>query len=82
MTTEERIAHIGQLIEGIRGGWSLLSVELDARIAELTEQLINNDNEQTRGRIKALLEVKKLPESLLSEREGLSAALSDQDAAD
>lgn len=82
MTTEERIAHIGQLIEGVRHGWSLVAIEIDIRIAELTEQLINNDNEQTRGRIKALLEVKKLPESLVSEREGLGAALSDQDAAD
>jgi hypothetical protein len=78
---KERIAHIGQGLDAIKSGWPFLLSEINERIASLTEQLINNDNEQTRGRIKALLEIKELPESLQSEREGIGAALSEMDAA-
>lgn len=81
MTPDERIAHINKVLTGLPA-WSDLMVEIDARIADLTEQLINNDNEQTRGRIKALRDVKGLPEALYTEREGISAALADEAAAD
>lgn len=82
MTNEERIAYIGQALTSLQPGWSYLVHELDARIAELTEQLISNDNEQVRGRIKALLDVKNLPETLRYEQEGMRVALSEQDATD
>ena len=77
MSIEGRIAEVSAGLEAMRPGWPFLSAEVDRRIGELTEQLINNDNEQTRGRIKALLEVKNMPAALQSEREGLSAALAD-----
>lgn len=82
MTPQERDEHITRVLDGVRAGWGAFEVELSTRIAELTEQLINNDNEQTRGRIKALLDVKRLPEALQSEREGIRAALAEQAAAD
>jgi hypothetical protein len=77
MDGTQRVDEIGAGLESLRSGWPFLLGEVNRRIAELTEQLINNDNEQTRGRIKALLEVKNLPASLQAEREGLSAALAD-----
>ena len=82
MTTEERIAHIGKTLDAIQIGWPMLRAELQQRADDLTEQLVNNDNEQTRGRIKQLREVMNLPETLAQERQGLSAALAEQAAAD
>lgn len=77
MSVEGRINEVSAGLEAIRHGWPFLCAEVDRRIGELTEQLINNDNEQVRGRIKALLEVKNLPSSLQAERDGLSAALAE-----
>lgn len=82
MTPDERISQINRTLEAVRTGWPLLAEEIDTRLGELTEQLINNDNEQTRGQIKALRWVKELPVSLQSTRDGMSAALADQAAAD
>lgn len=75
---EERLNTIQRGLADLRSGWPFLLSEVNARIATLTEQLINNDNEQTRGRIKALLEVKELPEALQSECDGIRAALSEE----
>jgi hypothetical protein len=77
MSVEARVNALSAGLESIRPGWQFIAGEVDRRIGELTEQLINNDNEQTRGRIKALLEVKNLPSSLQAERDGLSAALAE-----
>jgi hypothetical protein len=57
-------------------------VLLNARISELTENLINNDNEQTRGAIKELRRLRDMPETLVHEREGISADLPDEGSAD
>ena len=81
-TAEERVSQITRLIESIRGGWPLLAEEINDRISALTEQLINNDNEQTRGAIKELRRLRDMPESLIHERDGISAALADEAAAD
>jgi hypothetical protein len=78
----ERIAQIARTLDAIRSGWPLLVEEIDDRISALTEQLINNDNEQTRGAIKELRRVRDMPDSLNQEREGIQAALADQAAAD
>ena len=80
--SDERIAQINRTLEAVKQGWPLLAEEIDARLSELTEQLINNDNEQTRGQIKALRWMKELPASLQSQRDSMSAALADQAAAD
>lgn len=78
----ERISQITRTLDAIRNGWPLLAEEIDARLGELTEQLINNENEQTRGQIKALRWMKDLPVALAQERGGISADLSDKDSAD
>lgn len=78
---QERINHLTDAIEAMRPGWRYIRQELQALAASYTEQLVNQDSEQTRGRIKALRELMELPETLQSERDGMSAALSDMDAA-
>ena len=82
MTTEERIAHIDAALEGLRHGWAFAAFEVESRIETLIEQLINNDNERTRGAIHELRRLMDLPESLRLEREAFSAALAEQAAAD
>lgn len=82
MTPKERIEDIDQTLTAIKSGWPRIVAELENMLEGLTESLVSEDNEQTRGRIKALRVVKELPEMLFSERSGLEAALSEQDAAD
>lgn len=82
MIPEERISHIQRTLEAIKSGWPVMKAHFDDRIEALTEQLINNDNEQTRGAIKELRRLRDMPESLAQEREGISAALAEQAAAD
>lgn len=82
MTAEDRLGEIATWLEAVKGAWPLLSAELERRIAEHTTALISADNEQTRGRIKALRELLELPKTLDDERQGISAGLSESDPAD
>jgi len=82
MTPSERLAYIDKVLSACKDAWPVLMVEVDSKIGALTEQLISSDNEQTRGRIKALCDLKELPVSLAQERDGIRAALSEEDAAD
>lgn len=79
---EERIAFIGEASEALRVGWKYLVHELDSKLADLTEQLINNDSERIRGQILAMRWVKDLPAMLQTERVGLSEAITEQAASD
>lgn len=80
MTPEQRIEQISAGLESIRGGWPFLSQLFKEEAERLTVELIGQDNEQTRGRIKALRELMELPETLQQEREGISAGLADAPA--
>jgi hypothetical protein len=77
---KQRINHIGQGLQAIQSGWPFLLGELETRIKELTASLINNNDEQTRGQIKALIAITELPQTLATERESMSDALSEMDA--
>ena len=77
MQPQDRINQIDQALEAIRIGWPFLLVEMNERIDTLTQSLIAQDNEQTRGRIKALRDLKELPETLNQERESIRAGLAD-----
>lgn len=81
MTPHERLAQISATLDAIRPGWPVLSVEIAKRIDDLTLQLIGQNDEQTRGRIKELRNLLDFPVSLQQERDGISAELSDQDSA-
>jgi hypothetical protein len=77
MTPEARLSQISQTLEAVRSGWpSFLSV-LQEKADRLTLDLIGQDNEQTRGRIKQLRELMELPEALQQERDGINAGLAE-----
>lgn len=83
MNPEDRIAQIQRTLEAIQNGWPSVLAVLNQRIADMTEQLINNDNEQTRGAIKELRRLAEMPASLVQERDWLSTAeLPQTDSAD
>ena len=77
MNPAERINQIDQALVAIQTGWPFLLAEINERIDSLTQSLIAQDNEQTRGRIKALRDLKELPETLKQERESISAGLAE-----
>lgn len=78
---EARVGQIGYALDALRGAWPAISAEVQARINHLVNNLISKDSEQERGAIKELRNLLNLPETLQQEREGLTAALSDEDAA-
>lgn len=80
MNAEDRIVEITRTLDSIQSAWPVLAVELQKKIDRLVLDLISQDNEQTRGRIKALRDLKGLPETLHSEREGIKAGLADAPA--
>lgn len=77
MTAEERIEQINRTLEAIRTGWPFFMAVMQEKADRLTLDLIGEDNEQRRGRIKQLRELMELPETLTSERSGLSAGLAE-----
>ena len=77
MQPAERVNQIDRSLTAIQNGWPFLLAEINERIDTLTLSLIAQDNEQTRGRIKALRELKELPETLKQERESISAGLAE-----
>lgn len=81
MTPEQRANEISQWLESSKTAWPFFAEEIGRRIAEHTADLIGTDNEQTRGRIKALAAVLDLPETLRSECDGIRAGLSEEDPA-
>lgn len=80
MNAEDRVKQIQKTLEAIQNGWPFYLALINERLASLTEALINNDNEQTRGAIKELRRLAEMPASLAQERDQLSSALSEQDA--
>lgn len=80
--SKERLEYIAEFLTQTKNAWPLVVAEIDVKVSELTARLINEDDEQIRGRIKALLDMKELPKTLFDELEGMRAALSDEDAAD
>lgn len=81
MTPEDRLGELTNQLQAIQNGWPFFSSLLQERIDALTERLIGSNDEQTRGRIKALQELKELPVTLQQERDGIRAGLSEQDPA-
>lgn len=75
---EQRQAQIAGALSALLPAWPHLTREIDARITFLTDRLITENDEQTRGRIKALRELLNLPETLQQEREGITAGLSEE----
>lgn len=81
MTAQERLDYLNGTLAGLHGCWPHLAQEIQRRIDSKTVQLIGENNEQTRGAIKALRDLVDLPAALQQERDHITAALSDPDAA-
>lgn len=77
-TPEERLGELTNQIQAIQNGWPFFSSLLQERINELTVRLIGGNDEQVRGRIKALQELKELPVTLQQERDGIKAGLAQE----
>jgi hypothetical protein len=77
MTAEERLAQIDATLTALRSAWPAVLPVLQDKAQALTAELIGQDNEQTRGRIKQLRELMELPETLHQEREGIRAGLAE-----
>ena len=78
MTAQERLGELEQQIQAIQNGWPFFLSLLQERIDAHTVSLVGNNDEQTRGRIKALQELKELPATLQQERDGIRAGLADE----
>lgn len=78
---KDRLAQIERQLHAIQAVWPFLSALVQDRIDGLTAQLIAKNDEETRGRIKALQDLMELPVTLQQERDGISAGLSDSDPA-
>lgn len=81
MSARARLAEIGNTLQAIQTGWPYVLAEINSRIESLTMQLVSQESEQVRGRIKALRDLRDMPEALQQERDGISAGLSEQDPA-
>lgn len=73
MIVTDRIEQINRLLPVLQS--RALADHLLDTIDGLTERLIGADNEQTRGRIKALRDLLSLPDQLQSELAHLTAGL-------
>jgi hypothetical protein len=80
VTPKARVDQINSTLEALRTAWTWLEPVLQEKAQALTVDLIGENNEQTRGRIKQLRELMELPETLASERDGISAGLADAPA--
>ena len=78
MTYEDRIEQINALLPALAN--PALIVHITEQIASLTVSLIETNDDQTRGRIKALRSLINLPEALLYERNHIAAELTEQSA--
>lgn len=78
MNAEDQLAKLNAALASIGPAWPVLSGLLKERADSLTLDLIGQDNEQTRGRIKELRDLLNLPEMLSQERDGISAGLAEQ----
>lgn len=79
MIREDRIDQINRLLPVLQS--PAFADYLAERAADLTERLIGENNEQTRGAIKELRRLIDLPAALQFERDHLTAELPETDSA-
>jgi hypothetical protein len=71
----DRKEELNKAIQALKVGWFAVENEIDARLKSLTETLIASENSETRGRIKALVDLKDFPNQLESELRGIELEL-------
>jgi hypothetical protein len=77
VTPEDRLAQLDEQLRAMQGAWPVLAAVLQERITAHTAQLVSKNDEELRGRIKALQDLQNMPETLQQEREGIRAALAE-----
>lgn len=82
MSSATRLIQVDAALAGTRLAWPAVCHEIKLLIADYTDALISQNNDETRGRIKALRDLMDLPEALEAERRSILAAeLPEQDSA-
>jgi predicted KAP-like P-loop ATPase len=81
MNIEDRLDYLNGMLFALDGSWSKIAAEIQGRIDGLTLKLISENDDQVRGAIKALRDLKDLQETLEYERQHIKEALAEQDAA-
>lgn len=64
---DERLAQLAQMQQGLNSAWPTLSTWLLERKDRFTRELIETNDEETRGRIKELVTILELPQGLQDE---------------
>ena len=72
----DRQLQLEQFMGSVGNNWSQVVREIDNRLEGLIVSLISTNNEETRGRIKALRDLRDLPIALQQELDAIKADLS------
>jgi hypothetical protein len=75
MDKNERRAHVGALLNALPAAWTPLQVELQYLRARYVDDLIVCNNEETRGKVKMIDEMLRLPNTLRQEMNHLAQSL-------
>lgn len=78
MTAEDRLAELSEQLQALTHVWPVLLPLLQARMQSHVGSLIGTNDEQVRGRVKALMELIELPDALQQERDAIAAGLAEQ----
>lgn len=81
MTAEDRLDELDEQLQALAHVWPVLLPLLQARTQSHVVSLIGANDEQVRGRVKALMELIELPDALQQERDGIRAGLDEQSPA-
>lgn len=71
MNNAKRFDQINNALQVMVSAWPMVSIELQRLIADATESLISQNNDETRGSIKAMRAVLDLPDTLAAERKSI-----------
>lgn len=72
MDIEARLDYLNTTLTAFDNAWPKLSAEIQSRIDRLTLKLISANDDETRGAIKELQALLRLPDSLRYEREHIT----------
>lgn len=72
---QDRILQLERFIGSVYPNWDQVAREIDSQIDGLVLSLIAQNNEETRGKIKALRDLRDLPIALKQELDAIKAEL-------
>lgn len=72
---QDRISQLERFIGSVSPNWDQVAREIDGQIDGLVLSLIAQNNEETRGKIKALRDLRDLPIAMKQELDAIKAEL-------